>query len=216
MILGGDTPLVILAAETAGAGGMAELEMIAGVRPVLILAPARAAAILRVPIPADTVSVAIELPDSFRNIETYQSIADPMAVQPVVRDVLRAVPAPPFSDAAIGLAKIGRLLPAILAVPLPNGAKPAITSHGLVEVAADQVLAYAENEVAGLRQVASAEVPLHDAPDSRVVAFRNHGSAIEHLAIVIGRPETHHAPLVRIHSECFTGDLLGSMRCDCG
>ncbi|MDR3533730.1 MAG: GTP cyclohydrolase II, partial [Rhodopila sp.] len=123
---------------------------------------------------------------------------------------------PPFSDAAIGLAKIGRLLPAILAVPLPNGAKPAIASYGLVEVAADQVLAYAENEVAGLRQVASAEVPLHDAPDSRVVAFRSDGSAIEHLAIVIGRPETHHAPLVRIHSECFTGDLLGSMRCDCG
>jgi GTP cyclohydrolase II len=49
-----------------------------------------------------------------------------------------------------------------------------------------------------------------------VVVFRSHGSAIEHLAIVVGRPETAEAPLVRIHSECFTGDLLGSMRCDCG
>jgi GTP cyclohydrolase II len=70
--------------------------------------------------------------------------------------------------------------------------------------------------VAGLRQIVSANVPLNDAPDSRVVAFRSDGSAIEHLAVVIGRPESHHAPLVRIHSECFTGDLLGSMRCDCG
>src|ERR1700744_3908505 len=71
-------------------------------------------------------------------------------------------------------------------------------------------------EGAGLRIVASAQVPLADAPDSRVVAFRAEGSAIEHLAIVIGRPEASEAPLVRIHSECFTGDLLGSMRCDCG
>ena len=70
--------------------------------------------------------------------------------------------------------------------------------------------------MAGLRQIVSADVPLNNAPDSRVVAFRSHGSAIEHLAIVIGRPETTDAPLVRIHSECFTGDLLGSMRCDCG
>src|ERR1700744_6224826 len=71
-------------------------------------------------------------------------------------------------------------------------------------------------EGAGLRIVASAQVPLADAPDSRVVAFRSEASAIEHLAIVIGQPEAAEAPLVRIHSECFTGDLLGSMRCDCG
>jgi GTP cyclohydrolase II len=59
-------------------------------------------------------------------------------------------------------------------------------------------------------------VPLENAPDSRVIAFRTEGSAIEHLAILVGRPETSDAPLVRIHSECFTGDLLGSLRCDCG
>ncbi len=42
------------------------------------------------------------------------------------------------------------------------------------------------------------------------------GAAIEHLAIMVGQPEAADAPLVRIHSECFTGDLLGSLRCDCG
>jgi GTP cyclohydrolase II len=78
------------------------------------------------------------------------------------------------------------------------------------------VLAYVESEVAGLRQIVSADVPLDNAPDGRIIAFRSYGSATEHLAIVIGRPETADAPLVRIHSECFTGDLLGSMRCDCG
>lgn len=215
VVLTGDEPLLILAAETAGTGGLAELETIAGHYPVLILAPARAAAILRAPMSADAASVAVALPDSIRDITVYQSIANPMAVQPTVRDILRHVPTPALANAAISLAKIGRLLPAVLAVPLPLST-PSIADHGLVEVAAANVLAYAEAEVVGLQQIVSADVPLNDAPDSRVVAFRSHGSAIEHLAIVIGRPEAHDAPLVRIHSECFTGDLLGSMRCDCG
>jgi GTP cyclohydrolase II len=216
VVLGGDAPLLILAAETAGIDGLVELESISGADLVLILAPPRAAAILRAPMAADAAAVAVTLPASLRKVEIYRSLADPLAVQPAVREVLRAVSAPRLSKAAIGLAKIGRLLPAILAVPLPRGTGPLISSHGLVEVAAADVLAYAEAEVAGLRQIVSADVPLNNAPDSRVVAFRSHGSAIEHLAIVIGRPETTDAPLVRIHSECFTGDLLGSMRCDCG
>ena len=216
VVLAGDFPLLVLAAETAGADGLAELEAISDTDPVLILAPSRAAAILRAPMSADAVAVAVALPHSFRKIEIYQALADPLAVQPLLRDVLRAVPAPRLSDAAIGLAKIGRLLPAILAIPLPDDAAALIAGHGLVEVAATDVLGYAETEVVGLRQIVSADVPLNNAPDSRVVAFRSDGSALEHLAIVIGRPEAVDAPLVRIHSECFTGDLLGSMRCDCG
>jgi GTP cyclohydrolase II len=216
VILAGDEPLLIVAAETAGADALAELESLSGAHPTLILAPARAAAILRAPMSADVVAVAVALPESIRKIEVYQSLADPMAAQPAVREVLRAVPAPMLSAAAIGLAKIGRLLPAVLGATLRFGVTEAITRHGLVEVAAASVLDYAEAEVAGLRQIVSADVPLIDAPDSRVVVFRSHGSAIEHLAIVIGRPENRDAPLVRIHSECFTGDLLGSMRCDCG
>jgi GTP cyclohydrolase II len=164
---------------------------------------------------ADTTTAAVELPDAIYKIEIYRSLADPTVAQAPVREVLRPVAAPPFADAAITLAKIGRLLPALLAAPLPAGATLA-GSHGLAEVSVSDIIAYAETEVLGLRQIVSANVPLKDAPDSRVVAFRSDGSAIEHLAIVIGRPETHAAPLVRIHSECFTGDLLGSMRCDCG
>ncbi len=216
VVLGGDEPLLIVAAETAGVDALVELEAMSGVHPVLILAPARAAAILRAPMSADTEAVAVSLPDSVHSVDFYQSIADPMAPQQAVRDLLQAVPTPALSDAAIGLAKIGRLLPAILAVPLRFDPASVVSRHGLVEVAASDVLGYAEAEVTGLRQIASADVPLTDAPNSRVVAFRSHGSAIEHLAIVIGQPEKTDAPLVRIHSECFTGDLLASMRCDCG
>jgi GTP cyclohydrolase II len=216
VVLRADAPLLILAAETAGADGLAELEAISGSHPLLILAPARAAAILRAPMSADTAAVAVTLPESITRIAVYQSLADPLAAQPPVQAMLRAVPAPPHSDAAISLAKIGRLLPAVLAVPLPSQWSASIAGHGVVDVAAADVMAYAETEVVGLRQIVSADVPLSGAPDSRVVAFRSHGSAVEHLAILIGRPESHEAPLVRIHSECFTGDLLGSMRCDCG
>ena len=63
-------------------------------------------------------------------------------------------------------------------------------------------------------------MPLEAAPDARIIAFRAADGGIEHLAILIGRPEDAlaggAAPLARMHSECFTGDLLGSLRCDCG
>jgi GTP cyclohydrolase II len=216
VLLGGETKLLILAAETAGVDGLAELEAIAGSHPVLILAPARAAAILRAPMAADAAPVGVTVPDSVRTIEVYRSLADPMAAQPPVRDALRLTQAPSLADAAVRLVKIARLLPAVLAVPVPDGVAAQISDHGIGEAASADILAYAEAEVAGLRLIVSADVPLNDAPDSRVVAFRSDGSAVEHLAIVIGRPENHDSPLVRIHSECFTGDLLGSLRCDCG
>jgi GTP cyclohydrolase II len=58
-------------------------------------------------------------------------------------------------------------------------------------------------------------VPLAKAEDARLVAFRPGDGGTEHLAILIGKPDPANA-LVRLHSECFTGDLLASLRCDCG
>jgi GTP cyclohydrolase II len=205
-----------MAAETAGADGLAELRTVSGGEILLILAPARAAAILRAPMPAQGDAVALTLPRSLCEIDVFQSIADPTAGQPRVRELIKLAAKPPSAAAALRLAKIGRLLPAVVAVALPDGSGDRLAGHGIIEVTASDVLDYASDEVAGLRQIVSAHVPLNGAPDSRVVAFRTEGSAIEHLAIVIGHPQDHAAPLVRIHSECFTGDLLGSLRCDCG
>ncbi len=212
VVLAGETPLLILAAETAGADALAEFESIAQCRPVLVLSSTRAAAILRSPMAAEAGAVAVALPDSLYRIDVYGALADPTAKQPS-GGLLQSVAPPPFADAAIALAKIGRLLPAVLAAPLSGGYE---SSGDLVKVPMEDIVGYVDKEVAGLRQIVSADVPLSGAPDSRVVAFRSDGSAIEHLAIVVGRPEAKDAPLVRIHSECFTGDLLGSMRCDCG
>src|SRR6185437_11755156 len=67
-----------------------------------------------------------------------------------------------------------------------------------------------------LTRVAEARVPLDGAEDARVIAFRPADGGVEHLAILIGNPSPDQPVLARLHSECFTGDLLGSLRCDCG
>src|SRR5207248_4187379 len=69
---------------------------------------------------------------------------------------------------------------------------------------------------AGLERVAEARVPLTEAEDARLIAFRPRDGGAEHLAILIGSPDPSAPVLVRLHSECFTGDLLASLRCDCG
>ncbi|MGC2411373.1 MAG: GTP cyclohydrolase II, partial [Stellaceae bacterium] len=68
----------------------------------------------------------------------------------------------------------------------------------------------------GVTRVAEARVPLAEAEDAELIAFRPGDGGTEHLAIVIGKPDPAAPVLVRLHSECFTGDLLASLRCDCG
>ena len=213
VLLEGANPLLLLAAETAGVESMAELAALGAAPPVILFAPVRGAAVLRRPADADTEVIAAVLPAALANPTALRGLADPTAEQPATTG-MRPVDPPEGAAAAIALAKLGRLLPAVL--PVTPVSATDLVDRALISVRPQDVLDYPALEGAGLRIVASAPVPLVDAPDSRVVAFRAEGSAIEHLAIVIGRPETAESPLVRIHSECFTGDLLGSMRCDCG
>ena len=49
-----------------------------------------------------------------------------------------------------------------------------------------------------------------------VVAFRSNADTREHVALIIGEQSGDREPLVRVHSECLTGDILGSLKCDCG
>jgi GTP cyclohydrolase II len=67
-----------------------------------------------------------------------------------------------------------------------------------------------------LRMVSQTRLPLNDAENTKLLAFRPFDGGHEHFAIVVGEPNTTEPVLIRLHSECFTGDILGSMRCDCG
>ncbi|KMK68796.1 GTP cyclohydrolase II [Puniceibacterium sp. IMCC21224] len=115
---------------------------------------------------------------------------------------------------ALTLAKSARLLPAALIVPMEQGADFART-HGLTCVdavaAAPHVLA-----LGALDHVISARVPLRAAEQARLHIYRPEDGSEEHYAIEIGRPDREAAVLTRLHSACFTGDLLGSLKCDCG
>ncbi len=209
----GTSRLVILPAETAGAAGLAEFAALAAGPALLLLAPVRAAAVLRRPVEPATAAVAIRLPDSLFTPDMLHAVADPTAEQLLPQPILRESSAPADAAAVLGLAKLARLLPAVIVAPARplNGASP-----DLLSVSAQAVLDYPNAIATHLVRVAEARVPLQNVSDARVVAFRAPDAGIEHLAILIGRPETDTAPLVRLHSECFTGDLLGSLRCDCG
>ena len=67
-----------------------------------------------------------------------------------------------------------------------------------------------------LHQVVSGRVPLAAAEAGRVHVFRPEDGGEEHYAVEIGRPPRDRPVLARLHSACFTGDILGSLKCDCG
>ncbi|HEY0107813.1 MAG TPA: GTP cyclohydrolase II, partial [Rhizomicrobium sp.] len=68
----------------------------------------------------------------------------------------------------------------------------------------------------GLAIVARARLPLEGAEESEIVCFRSADGGPEHCAVLIGAPPASEPVLTRMHSGCFTGDVLGSLRCDCG
>jgi GTP cyclohydrolase II len=201
VLLTGAEPLALLAVETVGPRGVFEVAALAAEPPVMLLAPARAAAVLRRRGSQRVQAVAIEV---------AECLAQPVRKLPLEAKL------PALARPALALAKLSRLLPAILAARARPDAAAEAARLGLLSVSAADVLAYPSGAASSLRRVAEAQVPMDQAPDARVIAFRTEDGAIEHLAIVVGKPELAPAPLVRLHSECFTGDLLGSLRCDCG
>lgn len=198
--------LLLIAAETVSDSSLASLGALGTAPARLLLTALRGDAVLRSQ-GDDTEPVAIWLPPSEHAARVARSLADPTLEQSDGDWV--AAPVPDGAKAALALAKLARLLPAVVAVPVTDGA-------GSCAVTPADVLGYPWAVASNLQLVSEARVPLEDARDSRVLAFRGLDGGPEHLAILIGHPETAAAPLARIHSECFTGDVLGSLRCDCG
>ena len=125
-----------------------------------------------------------------------------------------------IAQTAIELAKLARLLPAVVLGPLSrdhgNKRRDWAREQDLIYVDAADVLAYEDTASRNLQQVAQAHVPLEGAENARILAWRPSDGGKEHLAIVVGEIDPTEPVLIRLHSECFTGDLLGSLRCDCG
>lgn len=173
---------------------------------------------------------------------------------------LVASPSVMMSEAAIALAREGRLAPALVAVRIQTAGKAvnalyAVRSQtfrdqqqaekpadqqailgawlqSLLPVDPAQVLQYISDRPAHLEEISDAPVPLErvvDGPSgahalgtapigSRFVVFREKNTDFEHVAVIVGDPDFNGSDPVRVrlHSSCLTGDLFGSLRCDCG
>jgi GTP cyclohydrolase II len=110
------------------------------------------------------------------------------------------------AEAAMELALIAGILPAFLVAPAP------LRDAGMVAV----------EDVAALRDIrrleiaARAQLPIAASESAEIVAFRSPDDMREHVALIVGRQSSDRPPLVRLHSECLTGDMFGSLKCDCG
>ena len=115
---------------------------------------------------------------------------------------------------ALALAKSARLLPAAVVVAVADGPGFA-AANGLTLIDCAQATPHL-GDPSHLTEVVSARLPMQASDRGRLHVFRPGDGGEEHYAIEIGRPDRDRPVLARLHSACFTGDLLGSLKCDCG
>ncbi len=114
------------------------------------------------------------------------------------------------SPLLVTLAKRAGILPALAIIPTNKLSK---TWQGFAEKTLEKALVQTGDKII---ETARAKLPLDGAENSEIVTFRMQGDEAVHLALIIGEAKNGAIPLVRVHSSCVTGDLLGSLRCDCG
>ncbi len=129
-------------------------------------------------------------------------------------------PATRAESAGLELTRLGHLLPAVVAVATDGGSELLVrwrADDTILDVSADEVAQAVASARIEITTVAEAPVPLAVDEHSRFIFFREGGGLLEHVAVLIGPRESWPDPVpVRLHSACLTGDLFGSMRCDCG
>ncbi len=195
-----------LAIETADDSGLAEFDASG---PADILISGNRAATLKLAnqrdaVPTGPVRVVRTV---WMDLAEVTAIADPaLDLRNPLKGPFRVVPLPEGgqSEAALRLARLAGLLPAMFM----EGKAPTA-----IQVSTIEIMAAAQS--AHLRIASRAKLPTRFAEKGEIVAFRSEGDAAEHIALLIGSPNGE-LPVVRLHSECLTGDVLRSLKCDCG
>lgn len=129
------------------------------------------------------------------------------------------------TEAAVDLARMAGLKPAgVICEVLDRDGNRATRdelmaiakAHQLPIITIEQLIAHRRISEKLVSQIASAKLPTRYG-DFQVIAYEVKFETQQPIALVMGEPAKHSAPpLVRMHSSCFTGDLLESLRCDCG
>ena len=128
------------------------------------------------------------------------------------------------TEAAVDLARMAGLKPAGVLIEIlnENGDRAnrdqlfaLAAKHGLEIITIEQLIRHRRRSEKLVYRLAEADLPTQYGP-GRIVAYGVRYEDQQPVAIVIGHPEKAAQPLIRLHSSCFTGDLLTSLRCDCG
>jgi len=215
----GGSAVLAQAAEGASEQSLDQLSRTAGSSPTLSIT-GRRAAVLELARPIGKV-VTLSTTPPLSAAGVYE-LSDPLVdrVPSALSIEVEETETYDCENAAVSLAKIARLLPAVVTAAIIDNEAEDLAAwaarHDLLLVDAGDIFQYENVAARTLRKVSEARVPLADAEQTRIIAFRPLDGGLEHLAIMIGESDPAKPVLVRLHSECFTGDLLGSLRCDCG
>lgn len=221
---GGGIAILAQAAEAITPEALDDMKSHSHSAPVLAVT-ARRAAVLGL---AETVGKIVTLStEREMTAKIIRDLADPLSENPLSEEArasltvtVRETPTYDCESAAVALTKIARLLPAAVTAEIADPTADDLASwaarHDFLLVDAGDIFQYDNTQARTLSAVSSARVPLLNTENTRIIAFRPIDGGLEHLAIVIGEPDGSEPVLTRLHSECFTGDLLGSLRCDCG
>lgn len=132
---------------------------------------------------------------------------------------------PGHTEGSVDLAKLAGLQPAAAICEIMNadGTMARLTDlrafakiHNIKLVAVNDLITYRILHECNVKEVASAPLPLEYGPDFTIKVFKDCYTDHEHVALIKGKPNVKEPVLVRLHSECLTGDVFSSLRCDCG
>lgn len=119
-------------------------------------------------------------------------------------------PASPVDEEALELLRLAFVLPAAVAVS-------GVEHPGeLLRVPGAAIRAYRADQARAIRLVSRAPVPLDGAKNTEFVVFRGGDGMRDQVAVIVAGPDLAKPVAVRLHSACLTGDLFGSLKCDCG
>ena len=206
------------AAELSDGDDITRLSRLAGSAPLLVLTAPRLSSlgrVLRDGYPVASVSLPDNRHDAFFDLafgQNDQLTGDDFTII--------AESAGSLADMAAQLLRSAKLIPAGLFVRLPLRDIAAqdrfARQHNMMIVESRDIDQYSHEAASLVKIAARARVPLAVSEDTEIVMFRAEIGGEEHFAVLIGTGANSDTPLVRLHSQCITGDILGSLKCDCG
>ena len=206
------------AAELSTCDDMTQMSRLAGSTPMLVLTAPRLSSLgrnLRNGYPVATLA----LPESRRNVFFDLAFGQNNHISGGDFTII-AEKAGSLADTAAKLLRNAKLIPAALFVRLPlrdvASQDRFARQHNMMIVESRDCDQYSHEAASFYKIEARARVPLAVSDDAEVVMFRAEIGGEEHFAVLIGDGADNDTPLVRLHSQCITGDILGSLKCDCG